>query len=127
MAHRHPYAVAGLAGYVGYRLGRSSRRRWPAVLLAGGVLVALALVAFVVFQAVKLLVAVAFTAGYLAFRSERAWSWMRAMWGSCIRSYILVRYPDLTAAQRGLVAARWLDGRRLTAAFEPRSLQTGPP
>lgn len=127
LAHRHPYALAGLAGYLGYRLGRSPRRRWPAVLLFAGVLFVFVLIACIVFQALKVLVALALTAGYLVLRSERSWTWMRSLWASYIRWYVHIRYPDLTAAQRSLVATRWLEGRRLTAEFEPRSLQTGPP
>ena len=116
-----------MAGYLGYRFGKSSRRRWPAVFLVAGVFLLSFIVVCLVYQALKALVALAVTAGYLVFRSERSWTWMRSLWGSYIRSYVHIRYPDLTAAQRGLVATRWLGGRRLTATFEPRSVQTGPP
>lgn len=127
LAHRHPYAVAGIAGYLGYRIGKSPRRRRPTAFLFAGLFIVFVLAAFIVLQALKVLVALALTAGYLVFRSERWWTWMRALWGSYIRSYVHVRYPGLTAAQRSLVASRWLEARRLTATFEPRSLQTGPP
>lgn len=124
MATSSPGSLA-LSGYVGYRLGRSSGFR-RALLLAGALLFVV-LVAYVTVQVLKVLAALALTAGYLAFRSERSWAWMRAAWGSYIRSFVRIRFADLSARDRDLVATRWLDARRLTATFEPRSPQTGPP
>lgn len=124
MATSSPGSLA-LSGYVGYRLGRSARFR--RALLWAGALLFVVLVAYLAVQVLKVLSALALTAGYVAFRSERSWAWMRASWGSYIRSFVRIRFPGLTARERSLVAARWLDARPLTGTFEPRSLQTGPP
>lgn len=122
LAHEHPWVVAGVAGYAGYRLGRShpARRtgRHPFLtlgLVGCGVLVVVA-VLYVAIQVVKVLVAVMLTVVHGIVRTKRTWIWMRIAWGLCALSVVQLRAGrKLPASVTTPLVIGWLDRWWLTS------------